>query len=102
MEKILLFGWILIGGLAGGMIQIIFASQEDVEAPLKFGTAFWFVRHFYATYKEELNRVGLIIGVVFITVFILPGSLIFIGILILLCLIVQAFKLFKYIFRKRE
>lgn len=92
--------WVLLGGLFGGIVQIIFAMQDTDE--ISYNTAFWFVTHFYETYSDQINRVGIIVAIVFISVLVLPGTLLIL-ILVTLGKLFSAFwEAFKFAFRKRR
>ena len=92
--------WVLLGGLFGGIVQIIFAMQGTDE--LSYDTAFWFAAHFYETYSDQINRIGIIVAIVFISVLILPGSLLIIAFVTLSKLFSAFWKAFKFVFRKRR
>lgn len=96
--------WICIGGLFGGIIQLIVASQDYYEDDdiFQIRNAFWFAIHFYERHEGELNRAGMIIAIAFILITTLPGTVL----VVLLCcgryLLLSVWKLFKYLFRKRN
>lgn len=92
--------WVLLGGLFGGIVQIIFAMQDTDE--ISYNTAFWFVSHFYETYSDQINRAGIIVAIVFISVLILPGSLLIIAFVTLSKLFSAFWEAFKFVFRKRR
>ena len=92
--------WVLLGGLFGGIVQIIFAMQDTDE--ISYNTAFWFAAHFYETYSDQINRVGIIVAIVFISVLILPGSLLIIALVTLSKLFSAFWKAFKFVFRERR
>lgn len=100
MDKIVVI-WALVGGIFGGLVQMMFASQDRTWNNIEFGDAFWFVRNFWFMHEDQLNRAGLIIGSIFITILVLPGSLLLIAMSVLFRVFEQLFRLFKYIFRKR-
>lgn len=91
--------WVLLGGLFGGIVQIIFTMQDTDE--ISYNTAFWFVAHFYETYRDQINRTGIIVAIVFISVLILPGSLLIIALVTLSKLFSAFWEAFKFVFRKR-
>ena len=92
--------WILLGGLFGGLVQIVFDMQDTDE--FSYNTAFWFVTHFYETYSDQINSAGIIVAIVFISVLILPGSLLIIALVTLSKLFSAFWKAFKFAFRKRR
>lgn len=94
----LLYGWILLGGLIGGIIQLLINFPEDMS----YSDAFWFAMQFYDHYEKDLNRAGLIIGIVFISLLVLPGSILIILITAFNKLLEKMWTLFKYIFRRRK
>ena len=96
----LLAAWVIIGGLFGGIVQIIFSMQDTDE--FSYNTAFWFVSYFYKTYSEEINRAGIIVAIVFISVFIFPGTLLILILVTLDKLFSALWKTFKFVFRKRK
>lgn len=90
--------WALIGGFAGGFLQMIFACAEENE--LSFKMAFWFAIMFYESNKDRLNAAGLTIVIIVMSLFLLPGSVL---ILFIMCLCKACHKLwevYKYVFRK--
>lgn len=44
----LLYGWILLGGLIGGIIQLLINFPEDMS----YSDAFWFAMQFYDHYEK--------------------------------------------------
>lgn len=96
----LLVAWVLLGGLFGGIVQIIFSMQDTDE--ISYNTAFWYVTHFYETYSDQINRAGIIVAIVFISVLILPGSLLIIALVTLSKLFSAFWEAFKFVFRKRR
>ena len=96
----LIVAWTILGGLFGGLVQIMFAMQDTDE--LSFNTAFWFATHFYETYSDQINRAGIIVAIVFISVLILPGSLLIIVFATLSKLFSIFWEAFKFVFRKRR
>lgn len=92
--------WIVIGGLFGGIIQIMFSMQDTDE--LSYNTAFGFVSHFYKTYSGEINRAGIIVAIVFISVLIFPGTLLILILATLDKLFSVFWEAFKFVFRKRK
>lgn len=98
--NILLIGWLLLGGFFGGFIQMIIASAEDDE--VGFNTAFWYAQTFYENNCEQLNCAGLIIGVTFISIIVLPGSILIIVLSAIQNLVNKLWSLYKRMFRKKE
>lgn len=98
--NILLIGWLLLGGFFGGFIQMMIASTEDDEVGLN--TAFWYAQTFYENNCEQINRAGLIIGITFISILVLPGSILIIGISAFMKLMEKLWGLYKYIFKQKE
>lgn len=96
-----LYAWILFGGFIGGFIQMFLAHASNSD-DLNFPDAFWFAMNFYECYEEDLNRAGLIIGVVFISLLVLPGSILIILITAFKKLLEKMWALFKYTFRRRK
>jgi len=96
----LLVGWLLLGGIFGGLIQMLIASAEDDE--VGFNAAFWYAQTFYENNCEQLNRAGLIIGVTFISIIVLPGSVLIIALAVIQKLINILWNLYKCVFRKAE
>ena len=92
--------WAILGGLFGGIVQIIFAMQDTDE--ISYNTAFWFATYFYKTYSDQINRAGIIVAIVFISVLILPGSLLIIAFVTLSKLFSAFWEAFKFVFRKRR
>lgn len=96
----LLIGWLLIGSFFGGFVQTMIASAEDGE--VGFNSAFWYAQTFYENNCEQLNRAGLIIGITFISILVLPGSILIIGISAFMKLMEKLWGLYKYIFKQKE
>lgn len=96
----LLAAWVVIGGLFGGIVQIMFAMQGTDD--LSYNTAFWFVTHFYETYSDQINRAGIIVAIVFISVLIFPGTLLILLLVTLDKLFSALWEAFKFVFRKRR
>lgn len=96
----LLLGWILIGALLGGFIQCIFAIQYSDN--ISVCIAFWFVIYFYETYRDQLNRAGMIVAIAFIGVLTLPGSILILILFTLWKMIALLWKAFMVVFRKRN
>lgn len=96
----LLAAWVTLGGLFGGIIQIMFSMQDTDE--LSYNTAFSFVSHFYKTYSEEINRAGIIVAIVFISVLIFPGTLLILILATLDKLLSVLWEAFKFVFRERK
>lgn len=98
--QLLLAFWLLMGAFAGGFVQIIFA-YGNCEV-MSFRNVFYFAERFYTDNVEQLNRAGLILGIVLISIAVLPGSVLW----ILICIIKSIFQglwfAFKWIFRKRK
>ena len=95
-----LYAWMLLGGFVGGAIQLIYAWTEiDV---LSFNAAFWFARTFYENNCNQLNRAGLIIGIAFISILVLPGSILIIAVSSFIKLLNMLWSLFKYVFKRRN
>ena len=92
--------WVILGGLFGGIVQIIFAMQDTDE--LSYNTAFWFATYFYKTYSDQINRAGIIVAIVFISVLILPGSLLIIAFVTLSKLFSEFWEAFKFFSGKEE
>ena len=91
--------WIVIGVVAGGFFQILFALYDDDE--LSFKTAFWYAIVFYENNKDRLNSAGLIIVIAAMSLLLLPG---YVSIFFITCLYKVFRKLwetYKYIFRKK-
>lgn len=90
--------WILIGGLIGGFVQMMFALTDDNE--LSFKTAFWYATTFYENNEDKLNSAGLTIIIVAMSLLLLPG---YVLIFFITCLSKAFYKLwetYKYVFRK--
>ena len=96
----LLAAWVIIGGLFGGIVQVIFSIQDTDE--FSYNIAFGFVSHFYKTYSEEINRAGIIVAIVFISVLIFPGTLLILILVTLNKLFSALWEAFKFVFRKRR
>ena len=90
--------YIVIGGLFGGLVQCMFALSDYDELSPSF--AFWFATSFYEAYSDQLNRAGLIIGVVLISLAVLPGSILVILMFALSWFLQKLWQLFVFIFRK--
>lgn len=97
----LLAAWILLGGIFGGFVQIIFA-MEDYEEEFPIKTAVFFATRFYENYACELNRFGLIIAIVFILIATLPGSILIAFSCAMIWLFSSAWELFRHLFRKKK
>lgn len=95
----LLIGWLIIGGFLGGFAQVVFAFTEFEE--LDYDIAFWFARIFYLNNCEQLNRAGLIIGITFISIVVLPGSILIIILSAIQKLINKLWDLYKHVFRRK-
>ena len=98
----LLIGWLLIGGFLGGFIQMMLAFIEFDEDELDYDMAFWFAVTFYQNNYEQLNRAGLIIGIMFISIIVLPGSVLIIVVTTIQKLINNLWCLYKRVFRKAK
>ena len=98
-----LYAWILLGGLFGGIVQIIFAMDTSytIDNP-SIADAFYFATNFYETYKDKINCVGLAIVITFISVLVLPGSILIIVLFTLKLLGLKMWKIFMHVFRKRN
>ncbi len=92
--------WVLLGGLFGGIVQIIFAMQDTDE--MSYNTAFWFATYFYKTYSDQINHAGIIVAIVFISVLIFPGTLLILILVTLGKLFSVLWKVFKFVFRNRR
>ena len=92
--------WILIGGLIGGFVQIMFASCDGDE--LSFKTAFWYVMEFYKNNEDRLNSVGLTIIIVAMSIFLLPGYVLIFFIACLNKVLYKFWEVYKYAFRKNR
>ena len=96
----LLIGWLIVGGLFGSLIQMMLAYTEIDE--LDYDMAFWFAITFYENNCEQLNRAGLIIGVTFISIIVLPGSILIIVLSAIQKLVNKLWSLYKHVFRKND
>lgn len=92
--------WLIIGALIGGLVQMLFSIFENNN--VSFNAALWFANEFYKWNKPQLNRAGLIIGIVLISLFCLPGSALIIVIVAIIKLMSKLWELFLYMFRKRS
>ena len=91
--------WLIVGALIGGLVQMLFSLFENNN--VSFNAALWFANEFYKWNKSQLNRAGLIIGIVLISLFCLPGSAMIIVIVAIIKLMSKLWELFLYMFRKR-
>lgn len=92
--------WIVIGVVAGGFFQMLFALCDDDE--LSFKTAFWYAMVFYESNKDRLNSAGLIIVIAVMSLLLLPG---YVSIFFIACLykvLRKLWEVYKYIFRKEK
>ena len=92
--------WILIGGLIGGFVQIMFASCDGDE--LSFKTAFYYVMEFYKNNEDRLNSVGLTIIIVAMSLLLLPGYVLIIFIACLHRAFCKFWEAYKYVFIKKQ
>ncbi len=89
--------WIVIGGLIGGVFQMMFAFFDD---DLSFKTAFYYAMVFYENNKDKLNSAGLTIVIFVMSLLLLPG---YVLIFFTMCLYEVFYKLweaYKHVFRK--
>ena len=93
-----LYAWLLVGGFIGGIVQLIMADYRN-EILVK--DAFYYVEHFYKTYSDKINCIGLIIAILFILAFTLPGSVLIVLIFAFCWILSALWELFKFIFKKR-
>ena len=91
--------WIVIGVVAGGFFQILFALCDDDE--LSFKTAFWYAIVFYENNKDRLNSAGLIIVIAAMSLLLLPGYVLIFFITCLYKVFRKLWETYKYIFRKK-
>lgn len=96
---VILAFWILIGGIVGGFLQMMFASCDDNK--LSFKTAFYYVTIFYRNNEDKLNSVGLTIIIIVISLLLLPGYVLIFFIACLDKVFYKLWEAYKYVFRKK-
>ena len=96
----ILIAWIAIGGFIGGIIQIIYSMTDTDD--ISFYNAFWFAIDFYETYHDQINCVGMTLAIIIISVFVLPGSLAIVFLVMFGKLLSCFWRGFMYIFKKRN
>ena len=90
--------WILIGGLIGGFVQMLFASSNGDE--LSFKTAFYYAMVFYENNEDKLNSAGLTIVIVVMSLLLLPGYVLIFFTMCLYKVFCKLWEAYKYVFRK--
>lgn len=98
-----LFGlWIILGGIIGMTLQVYVGDKNELITDNIFLCAFAMT---YATWnylKEDYNLVGCILAAVIITILFLPGSLLFIIIMIGLFILNCILQGIGWLFKKRK
>ena len=92
--------WLVSGVIFGGFVQFMFSYIDtDSLTPL---AAFWVAIEFYDAYHDQINGLGLIIGIAFISIAVLPGSILILFISAIIWILLKMWDAFKFVFRRKE